>query len=556
MRRRVRWVRWLLGLACIGMIAFVAIPKGIRQLESMRVREQMSKFEAAISEGHISEASNFLQVANVLRPESPDVQGGIRILNAAQGSPAALMDIQRLMALNAASSQEMLVVAEQALNRNLPGVAIQALGRLGESPSTQRTILEVRLKAVEGDSAGAMELARSAAASIQDSDSANKILLEGASAGLDENFSASAAILYRLSLKQDQTGLQALRHLARYAFKHQNNKALPFRSLADSIRAHPLHGAYDLLAAADLELVREPTLKKGLVDSLVREFETAPKESADALADWLIFHEEYQAAIDFIGEKRATEEDVSCFQYAFALASLEKWEDMNIFLRGRNLPLTAPSLRLLFMAHETAKKGELERSQNLWSELDIRCVNEPLPFASLMVQTALKLGYSQQARTLAWTLARHKDSSIEGFRLLLGQLPPSTESSEMIPIYREMIEFLPESPMAQRGLAYNQLLAGENIPAAAKAALDLHKASNNKNATRHIAALALLRLGEIAKADALYDTVPPLKNAPAANKAIRVAILHKMNKTEEARSLVATIPETELNPETKMLLSE
>ena len=96
-------------------MGLIVAPKVHRKLKSLRVQEQMSKFEAAMAQGQIEEASKFLQVAQMLRPESPDVQRGVRILNASKGVPAALSDTQRLMALNAATPDELLILGEQAL---------------------------------------------------------------------------------------------------------------------------------------------------------------------------------------------------------------------------------------------------------------------------------------------------------------------------------------------------------------------------------------------------------------------------------------------------------
>ena len=118
-----------------------------------------------------------------------------------------------------------------------------------------------------------------------------------------------------------------------------------------------------------------------------------------------------------------------------------------------------------------------------------------------------------------------------------------------------MLGFLPDSASARRELAYQQLLAEENISQAAEIALDAHKKSPNKRSTRHIAALALLRQGEIAQADALYDTLPLRKNAPAANQAIRAAILRKINRPAQAEILAATIDQSQLSPEEQMLLA-
>ena len=282
----------------------------------------------------------------------------------------------------------------------------------------------------------------------------------------------------------------------------------------------------------------------------------APKPDALALAYWLISHQEYQSAIDFILEKRAVSEDVWFFPYLVALARLENWEEMKSFLRSWNLPLTAPALRLLFLAHAAEKNGDAEGAKALWAELESRCINEPAPFAKLLVETAWKFGHPEESKRLAWALARNKETSAEGFQLVIGQLPASTPARDLIPIYQEMLEFLPDSPMARRGLAYQQLLAGENITQAAEIALEAHKKSPNKRATSHIAALAMLRLGEIAQADALYDKLPLRKNAPAGNQAIRVAILRKINRPMQAEALAAMIDQSQLSPEGRALIEK
>jgi hypothetical protein len=48
---------------------------------------------------------------------------------------------------------------------------------------------------------------------------------------------------------------------------------------------------------------------------------------------------------------------------------------------------------------------------------------------------------------------------------------------------------------------------------------------------------------------------PLQKNVPAANQAIRVAILRKMNRLEEAEALVARINQAQLSPEEQRLLA-
>ena len=553
---RYVWVRVVLLLAFLAIMGLVVVPKVYSKLKTLRAREQMTKFDAAMAQGQIEEASKFLQVAQMLRPESPAVHRGVRLLNATLGVPAALEETQRLMALNAATPEELLVLCEKSLNREMPEIARRALAQLAQAPSTRRTILEIRLKHLDGENAEAVELARSAAASCGDSEDADKILFEGGVAAMAANAEAGRDILLPLSKKTTPTGLAALRLLVAKALQNPQGVALPPHEMAEQIKAHPLCDGNDLLSAAHLELVSDPSQQKAIVEDLVLARAEAPKPDALALAYWLISHQEYQSAVDFIREKRAVSEDVWFFPYLVALARLENWEEMNSFLRSWNLPLTAPSLRLLFLAHAAEKNGDGERAKGLWSELEIRCINEPAPFARLLVETSAKFGHPEESKLLAWALARNKPTSAEGFQLVLGQLPASTPARDLIPIYQEMLGFLPDAPIARRGLAYQQLLAEENISQAAKIALEAHKRSPNKRATCHIAALALLRLGEIAQADALYDKLPLQENAPAANQAIRVAILRKMNRPDQAEALAAIIDQSQLRPEEKALLEK
>ena len=60
-------------------MGLVVVPKVYSKLKTLRAREQMTKFDAAMAQGQIEEASKFLQVAQMLRPESPAVHRGVEL---------------------------------------------------------------------------------------------------------------------------------------------------------------------------------------------------------------------------------------------------------------------------------------------------------------------------------------------------------------------------------------------------------------------------------------------------------------------------------------------
>ncbi len=309
------------------------------------------------------------------------------------------------------------------------------------------------------------------------------------------------------------------------------------------------------MLAADLQIASGTSSLKTLVDELIATRASASREDSLALVQWLILKKEYQAAVDFIGEDRARLDAAWLFLYLQAQAQLEKWDVISSLLNADDLPPNTASLRLLFLADVAEKNADTIKADEFWRELQLKIPYEPGGVRSKIIVTALLLGHPEDASKLSWVLARRKETANEGFRYVLSQMPSSTTADVFISVYEEMLELLPTSLLARRGLAYYQLLAEKNIKDAAEISMADHKNSVNKNTTRHIAALALFRLGEVAKADSLYDAFPFPKNAPDASKAIRVAILRKMNRPDQADSIMATIDSTKLNPEEQLLLA-
>ena len=550
---RLRWVQVLLLFFIFGIMAWLVAPRAYNKLKSFRARAQMEKFHVAMQARRFDEAANFLKLAQNLRPDLPDVKKGILLFNAESGSPVALDAIQRLMKQNAATAEELLVLGEHAAKRNMPEITRQALTQLGNARSTRRTILEIRLKALDGDPNDVLQFAQ-ISASTASSEDADKILLEGASIAIGEDWPASRDILIPLSKKPTATGLASLRILARGALSKAPAEEIS-GGLAIELKSHPLRNAGDLLLAADLQIASGTSSLKTLVDELIATRASASREDSLALVQWLILKKEYQAAVDFIGEDRARLDAAWLFLYLQAQAQLEKWDVISSLLNADDLPPNTASLRLLFLADVAEKNADTIKADEFWRELQLKIPYEPGGVRSKIIETALLLGHPDDASKLSWVLARRKETANEGFRYVLSQMPSSTTADVFISVYEEMLELLPTSLLARRGLAYYQLLAEKNIKDAAEISMADHKNSVNKNTTRHIAALALFRLGEVAKADSLYDAFPFPKNAPDASKAIRVAILRKMNRPDQADSIMATIDSTKLNPEEQLLLA-
>jgi hypothetical protein len=95
-----------------------------------------------------------------MAPYNPVILQRVRLFTASMGDPASLGILRSLMENNKASPDEILVVAEQSLRARLPDVTRSALDKLAAHPSARRTIVEMRLLALDGKPQDGVELSR------------------------------------------------------------------------------------------------------------------------------------------------------------------------------------------------------------------------------------------------------------------------------------------------------------------------------------------------------------------------------------------------------------
>jgi hypothetical protein len=100
-----------------------------------------------------------------------------------------------------------------------------------------------------------------------------------------------------------------------------------------------------------------------------------------------------------------------------------------------------------------------------------------------------------------------------------------------------------------------QLLTNRNLFDASGVARDIYARNPHSLASLSVAALALLKMGDVAQADQLYEGKSIIwSSAPAPWIAVRTAVLQAAGKTDEARQLAATVNKNKLRPEEQDLL--
>jgi hypothetical protein len=541
-------------LLVLGLAGWFGAPPVYRKVKIWRANQLMAQCEAAAEIGNMPRAISLMRQAILMAPGNPVIFQKVRLFNASLGDPGALGILQSLMMDDKASPEEILVVAEQSLRIRQPAITKTALEKLADHPSARRTIVEMRLLALEGKPQEGVELSRTAMKDFPPVES-EKILLATAELVLQTNPDVARDILRPLAEKPDATGLASLRHLAAQLLALPESQRDECESLAGRIEAHPLRNADDALLATELRLLTNPAARPALLAQLSAERALAGEEDAIAYARWLNRRQAHREAIEFIGSDRARSNSDWLLVYLDAHAGLDLWSEIFALLENASVAGLSDSIRMLFLARAAKESGDTAKADEIWLETQRSLVFEKPEVISFIAAYAMRTGEREQAIKAYTTLSRRKETALEGYLGLIRCWPPNAPASEILPVYQSFVESFPNIPEAANDLTYLQLLTNRDLFDATLRALEAHRNNPNTLAPLSIAALAHLRNNEPAKAEALYEgRFIPWSTAPAPWKTIRAAVLLANGKTSEADELLATIERFQLRPEERALL--
>lgn len=544
----------LLVLAVLGLIVWTAAPPIYQKLKLRRAMDFLQQSNTAAEEGNIPKAFALMRKAILMAPNNDQVFRKVRLFNAKLGDPAALNSLQGLTLEKTASTEELLTVADQALQAGNTSVAKTALIQLADNKSVEKTIVEMRILKKEGNLQGAVDLARAEMSSLTALD-AEKLLLATAEMTLKTDPVASRKILAQFIGNNSRTGIAALRLRALQQLWRASSAEDANDKVAERILSHPMHTADDELLALDLQIRENPAAKPALLAQMATMRSTGSPDDALAFARWMnrrLYHKE---AADFIGRERAASNIDWLLVYLDALAGLENWNEIFTTLDAESISGLSDSIRLLFLARAAKNSGDEGKADESWRELHLGLLYEKPEVLSFVAAYALRIGEAEQATRVYKTMSRRRETALEGFLGLIRSTPRNTPAKELIPIYVELTNDFPMLAEAQNDLAYLKLLTNEDPEGTINFAKEIQKTDPPTLATLSISSLALLKAGRPTDAEAIYDGKSiSWNNAPAPWKAVRAAVLHAVGKNMEADALAATIDKKLLRPEEVELL--
>jgi hypothetical protein len=440
------------------------------------------------------------------------------------------------------------------LQDSVDSLAQAAIDKITDEHSARKISIEMQLITLSGNPAAAVDLAKKSLPELSTPD-AEKILLATADLLLKSDTKSSQDILIPLSKKTDTTGIEALRLLAIQQISHAENSAILPAEIAAKIQAHPLHTSDDALLVAELHILEKPEDKKKIIADLAASRYSAPTPEAIAFARWLNRRMDYQEAIDFIGKDRALSNSAWLLVYLDAHAGLDRWGDVFTLLDADTVVDLSDSIRLLFLARAAKKAGKEIEADDLWREMQQNLAFEKPEIASFVAAYTMRIGEPEQSIKAYRVLARRRDTSLEGYLGITRNWPKNDPAANLLSVYDEFLESFPNLTGQQVEKAYLELLAERDTPETAAKALSLLKHSPDSLPAISAAALGLLKLGDIEKANAIYNEEKiDWPKAKDSWKCIRVAVLQASGKIQEAEKLASTINKSQIRPEELKLL--
>jgi hypothetical protein len=542
------------GILILAILAALAAPPIYRRIKVWRAHQFMDQCEAIAKTGKFPKAMALLRQALLLAPADEKLFRRVRLFNAGIGDPLSLNVLLNLMVEGQASLDEILVIAEQSLVQRKTAITKEALQKLSAHPSARRSIIEMRLTAMEGNPQAAVDLARASLKNFPP-DEGEQILIATADLVLRTNPEISQEILSPISKKSTANGLAALRMLAHQQLTVTGKNSIESSALAKGLTSHPLHINNDLLLAAEVEILNNPSTKPTLLNELTSRFSTLKEEDQFNFVRWLTRRQYHQEAIDFVGRDRALANPEWLFLYLDAMAGLDRWNDIFSLLDANSVVGLSDGIRLLFLARASEKCGDQPKANQSWREMQAALQYEKPEVVSFVAAYTQRIGEHAEARKAYNILAQRRESALEGYLGIIRCTPKNAPAAELIPVYNELLEVFPNLQEARSDLAYLQLLTDQNITDASFFANESLKRSPNSLAAMSVYALAQLKNGTPDLADEIYTGKPiAWSTAPDNWKNIRAAVLYAAGKKTEADEIAALIDKNQLRPEELALL--
>jgi hypothetical protein len=552
--RRRRNIAWIVAL--VGLILLAA---GARKFYHWAKAQRAAQFAAQADQyaaaGKEEEAAKRYRAALQLDPMGyTALQGAARLASRLSRPEAA--DLWR----------EVVTLPQATTNDKQEYVrALMSLGKikatepiltplLRHDPDVATLLLAARYARATGDLAKAIQFARLAVQRSPEKDGVRFALAELLAASASPTQHAEARkILWEIAGKEGPFRTKALESVAGAPELSAEERDRVIQLL----EAHSSKSIKEALLVADLRLQAHPEDSAKLFDQMVSRWAGSQPPELNQLARWLNLHNQAERVISLLTLDRVLENNQLLLSRLDALATLQRWDEIENFLIRPNLNLD-PCVLESFRARAAQEKNATMDAEVHWNHAVSLASNDP--YKLRFVATFAERSHASAVALKAYEqLAKIPEQAVGAYLATERLSALNADTGVQRDAAEKMARISPNDANAADQLAYLNLLLNRDVEANFEQAKTLASKDPTRLSYRVTAALGYLRMHDPGPALAQFQPPPGApaidwQNTPAAWRAVYAATLTANEKTQEAEEILKNVPRDQLNPEEKQLI--
>ena len=549
-KRRQRWA--IFGITVLLLV--VGATAAYSWFKARRAEGFATAGDTFLTADKWTEAAVQYRVALQLNPSSYRALSGAARLATKADRPEALELWQKVQSLPQCTMRDRQDYADLLIKTNRLSLAEKVIDPLLKAnPDTRTLQLAVRYSKKMGEDGKALEYARIACKRAPDDDTARFQLAELLAQSTNATEHAEARkILWDIAGKSGVYKKLAIESLGTAP---QLTSAERSQLLQDLATLAPKTIKDDLLAA-DLRFQLYPDDTAKIYREEIDRWQNGKQEETVDLARWLNAHQQAELVLSIFPIERALEDNQLLLARLDALASLQRWNDIDDVLRRDDVTLD-PSVIESFRARTAQERNAVLDAEMHWSHAISLAGTDP--FKLRFVANFAEQSHAAAAALKAYAqLARFPEQADLAYRGTQRVSQKSGETTTQRAAMAKMAARTPDDPNAADQLAYLSLLLGEDIDKNFAIAKKLADQYPNRLAYRVTVALACLRKHDPASALAQFKAPEAIdwKRALPAWRAVYAAALLASDRNDEARDIIATISQDRLSPEERELIDQ
>ncbi len=553
--RKKRVLLWI-SILVLFVLAIVGAKFSYRWLKAQRAQQFAEQGDSLSAQGKTNEAADKYRAALQLDPLGYRGLQGAAKLASKLGQNEDVDLWEQVAKLPQATTQDRQEYADALLRRGRIKASEKTISDLLKSdPDAATLALASRYSQRTGDNAKAIEFSRLATNRAPNDDLLRFQFADVLAASTDSAHHAEARkILWDLAAKEGPAQRAAIEALAR-APELSNDDRTRVVQMFDSLQSASV---LDSLLAADLRLQLRPEEAAQIYDQTIARWNRGETTELVDLARWLNLHQQPERVLSLFPDERAFNDNQLLLSRLDALASLQRWSDIDSLLGHPGLTLD-PSVLESFRARAAQERNSNLDAEMHWSHALSLAGGDPfkLRFVANFAEQSHANGVALKAYDQLGKFPEHADFAFRATQLLstrAGDLPTQRAAAEKTASHAR------DDPNAAAQLAYVNLLAGTDVVANAAAATALVEKYPDRLSFRVTAALGYLRQHDPGLALSQFKPAgaPPIEwqKTPPPWRAVYAATLRANEQEDAAKEIIASIPMDKLSPEERALIEQ